>query len=540
MTFLTTLTDTAPSRAGAKAAALSRLQQAGLPVPDSAIIPVNVTDSDLPGAAAQVLAWAEHRAPYGLIARSSAPGEDGVTSSFAGLYDSVITPCAPGQVLAALRQVRASVRAPVVTEYAAARGLSPDDDLAVLVQPVLRPVAAGVLAAQVTSGRCVHWRIEAVRGLAEQLVSGAQTGEIHCGRGAAVESVATCVQPLIHLPGTAQELDLPPGEWITVSAAAGAAPARAKVAGSSCGVMHLRAPAEWADVPVLTPRGREELLDLAARAAQALGLEQIDMEWAATVDGPTVLQGRPLTQPIRDVARREPPTGGWAGLAAVAGIATGPAVRLGPDPAPEGAVLICGALGPEAATALLRSPAAVVSTTGGPLSHTAIIARELGIPCVTNVPEAADIAAGTVIEVDGTAGTVRPAPFIPSPRQEDEPVSYRDAAVLTTRIPDARADDGRVATLLLHDPDCADLGVLVRAVTTASDASGSLGILLPDGPPPSSVLLPEHPGLELRTAGGLALLWPQSVGDLPRRVIALDAEGRVIFARPLHTTRSSA
>ncbi|WP_411146546.1 DegT/DnrJ/EryC1/StrS family aminotransferase, partial [Streptomyces sp. x-80] len=42
-----------------------------------------------------------------------------------------------------------------------------------------------------------------------------------------------------------------------------------------------------------------------------------------------------------------------------------PAVHLGPDPAPEGAVLICGALGPEAAAALLRGPAAVVSTTGG-------------------------------------------------------------------------------------------------------------------------------------------------------------------------------
>jgi pyruvate,water dikinase len=181
-----------------------------------------------------------------------------------------------------------------------------------------------------------------------------------------------------------------------------------------------------------------------------------------------------------------------------------------------------------------------VSTTGGPLSHTAIIARELGIPCVTNVPEAADIAAGMVIDVDGTAGTVRPALSVPSPRQEDGPVSYRDAAVLTTCIPDARTDDGRAATLLLHDPNCADLGVLVRAVTTTSDTTGPLGILLPDGTPPSSVLFPEHPGLELRTAGGLALLWPQPAGDLPRRVIALDADDRVIFERPLHTTRSSA
>lgn len=85
-----------------------------------------------------MLAWAEQLAPYGLIARSSAPGEGGTTASFAGLYDSVITPRTPGRVLAAILQVRACVHAPTVTAYAAARGLRPDDELAVLVQPVRR------------------------------------------------------------------------------------------------------------------------------------------------------------------------------------------------------------------------------------------------------------------------------------------------------------------------------------------------------------------------------------------------------------------
>ncbi|MDJ0372469.1 PEP/pyruvate-binding domain-containing protein [Streptomyces sp. H10-C2] len=538
MTILTGLTACAPSHAGAKAAVLGRLQSSGLPVPDSVVIPVGVADRDLPGAAGQVLAWAQHRAPYGVIARSSAPGEDGVTSSFAGLYDSVVAPCTAGQVLAALRQVRASARAPVVAEYAAARGLRPDDELAVLVQPVLRPAAAGVLAAQVADGRCARWRIEAVRGLAEQLVSGVLTGETHCGRGPVTESVARSGQPFIHLPGTSQELDLPPGEWITVPAA-GTAAARAKVAGSASGVVHLRTPAEWADTPVLAEQQREELLDLAARAAQALGLEQIDMEWAVTDEGPVVVQARPLTQPIRDAAPPEPPAGGWAGLAGVAGIATGPAARLGPDPAPDGAVLLCGALGPEAAAALLRGPAAVVSSTGGPLSHTAIIARELGIPCVTNVPEAVTrIPAGMVIEVDGTAGTVRPAPTVPSPRWESGPESYSDAAVLTNRIPDTRPVDGRAATLVLHDPHSADLGVLVRAVTTASLSAAPLGILLPDGVPPCPVLITRYPGFVLRTVHGLALLWPQPTGALPRRVVTLDSDNNVIFERPLNRSAS--
>ncbi|MEU8759526.1 PEP/pyruvate-binding domain-containing protein [Streptomyces sp. NPDC048659] len=531
MSILIPLTGCTPSRAGAKAAALARLQHAGLPVPDSVVVPTGVTDGALAGAVGQVLAWAERRAPYGLIARSSAPGEDGATASFAGLYSSVITPCTTPQVLAALREVRASASTPVVTQYAAARGLTPDGELAVLIQPVLRPALAGVLAAVVHDGLCVSWRIEAVRGLAEQLVNGTQTGEIHIGRGPVTDSVACSSQAFLHLPGTQEEFDLPPGEWITAPNA-GRGPARAKVAGSAAGVLQLRTPREWVKEPVLLPGQREELLSLAAGAAQALRLEQIDIEWAITAQGPMVLQARPLTQPISAAAAPQPPAGGWAGLPAVTGTATGPAAHLGAATPPDGAVLICRALGPEAAAALLGGPAAVVSTTGGPLSHTAIIARELGIPCVTNVREALDqIPEGIVLEVDGSAGTVRPAPAIPAPRKETGPVSYDDAAVVTTLIPPIHAADGRRATLVLHDPRSADLDVLVRAVTAASESTEPLGILLPDGVPPSPVLVPQHPGFDFRYTNGLPVLWPKGVGDMPRRVVALDVDSHVIFER---------
>ncbi|TWV34737.1 hypothetical protein FRZ03_28135 [Streptomyces misionensis] len=364
----------------------------------------------------EVLTWAECRAPSGLIARSSAPGEDGATASFAGLYTSVVTPCTAGRVLEALREVRASASSPVVAQYAAARGLAPDGELAVLVQPVLRPALAGVLAAVVRAGACVGWRIEAVRGLAGPLVSGTQTGEIHIGRGPVTDSVVPSSQAFLPLPGTREELELPPGEW-TTAPTTGRAMLRAKIAGSCAGVLHLRTPAEWAKQQVLLPDQREDLLHLAVGAAQALSLEQIDIEWAITTDGPTVLQARPLARPVKDATASTPPAGGWGGLAAVPGIATGsPAARLGPETPPEGAVLICRALGLEAAAALLGGPAAVVSTTGGPLSHTAIIARELGIPCVTNVPAALDqIPEGMVLEVDGPSA--RPPPSLPHARR---------------------------------------------------------------------------------------------------------------------------
>ncbi|HUO39446.1 MAG TPA: putative PEP-binding protein [Mycobacterium sp.] len=52
----------------------------------------------------------------------------------------------------------------------------------------------------------------------------------------------------------------------------------------------------------------------------------------------------------------------------------------------------------------------LATTLGGPTSHTAIIARQLGIPCVVAVAGLDEVPAGTVVMVDGTSGTVTVAP----------------------------------------------------------------------------------------------------------------------------------
>ena len=49
---------------------------------------------------------------------------------------------------------------------------------------------------------------------------------------------------------------------------------------------------------------------------------------------------------------------------------------------------------------------AIVTERGGPTSHTAILARGLGIPAIVAVAGVAELADGTVVAVDGTAGTV--------------------------------------------------------------------------------------------------------------------------------------
>ncbi|QAY63605.1 phosphoenolpyruvate--protein phosphotransferase [Xylanimonas allomyrinae] len=77
-----------------------------------------------------------------------------------------------------------------------------------------------------------------------------------------------------------------------------------------------------------------------------------------------------------------------------------------PDPGSP-FVLVAVDLAP-ADTALLdpETVLALVTSEGGPTSHTAILARSLGIPAVVAVAGAASLVDGQVVLVDGTAGTV--------------------------------------------------------------------------------------------------------------------------------------
>jgi phosphotransferase system enzyme I (PtsI) len=53
---------------------------------------------------------------------------------------------------------------------------------------------------------------------------------------------------------------------------------------------------------------------------------------------------------------------------------------------------------------------ALVTEKGGPTSHTAIIARQLGLPCVVGVRDLLEVSAGSDVLVDGGAGTIEVSP----------------------------------------------------------------------------------------------------------------------------------
>jgi pyruvate,water dikinase len=98
------------------------------------------------------------------------------------------------------------------------------------------------------------------------------------------------------------------------------------------------------------------------------------------------------------------------GLAASRGVYEGPARRVaGPgefDRITQGDVLVTESTS-EAFNILLPLLGAIVTDSGGLLSHSAIVAREYGIPGVVGTREATDrIADGTRVRVDGDAGEV--------------------------------------------------------------------------------------------------------------------------------------
>ncbi|MEJ1090888.1 phosphoenolpyruvate--protein phosphotransferase [Microbacterium istanbulense] len=93
---------------------------------------------------------------------------------------------------------------------------------------------------------------------------------------------------------------------------------------------------------------------------------------------------------------------------------------------------------------------ALVTEQGGPTSHTAIIARSLGIPAVVGAEGTTGIAVGEVVLVDGGRGTIEVAP---SP----ERIAEAEAASVEVGFDgDGRLADGRAFPLLANVGGAAD------------------------------------------------------------------------------------
>lgn len=129
----------------------------------------------------------------------------------------------------------------------------------------------------------------------------------------------------------------------------------------------------------------------------------------ASFDLPQTWDGVP--EPLRRNATGESAPDGniLTGLGASHGVVEG-VVRLVTDPGEadldDGEILVCDTSDPSW-SALFLVAAAVIVDVGGPLSHGAIVARELGIPAVINTRHAMrTLHDGDMVRVDGGAGVV--------------------------------------------------------------------------------------------------------------------------------------
>ncbi|MDH2427871.1 phosphoenolpyruvate--protein phosphotransferase [Sphaerisporangium sp. TRM90804] len=140
-----------------------------------------------------------------------------------------------------------------------------------------------------------------------------------------------------------------------------------------------------------------------------------------------------------------------------------------PGDASEPYVLVARDLAP-ADTALLTKEvvAAFVTEQGGPTSHTAIIARALGVPAVVACAGATIIVNGTPVLVDGTTGMVA---LVPS--EEEVSAALRSArdreSVLTSATGPGATADGHPVALLAN---VGGPGDLADAVSRGAEGVG--------------------------------------------------------------------
>lgn len=150
---------------------------------------------------------------------------------------------------------------------------------------------------------------------------------------------------------------------------------------------------------------------------------------------------------------------------------------IDPTPAPSGeGILVAHDLDP-AETAQLDAATVhgIVTAGGGPTSHSAILARALGIPAVVAAgPGVLDLDEGTTILVDGTTGRIvvdpEPAAVADARARQERERRQREAAAAAASSP-AVTRDGHTVEV------AANIGSVADAATAVASGADGVGLL---------------------------------------------------------------
>lgn len=365
----------------------------------------------------QVLAAYDRLGTNTVVAvRSSATGEDGRDASFAGMNKTITNVSGPEDVVDAVMRCWKSLFSPRVITYRKSRGFVAAPEMAVAVQQMLAPDEAGVaFTADPSTGERDRIVIEAAFGQGEVVVSGSVQPDTYVVDKDTMKVLDRTIgfKPFKIVRG-------PDGHDL---------------------VVNLRP--QDAETPVLDDPSVENVARLAIAAEKHYGYPQ-DIEWAIEAGVTWLVQARPITTleaggNVHEAAGTEEVL--LRGLPAAPGMASG-AVRVLRDPEQGAAlrdreILVAPMTNPDWLPTIRRA-AGLITETGGMTCHAAIVARELGVPCIVGARLATErLADGTQVTMDGANGEVRRGslPAVVTVKETERPTGIQRGAVVTgTRI----------------------------------------------------------------------------------------------------------
>lgn len=161
-----------PAQFGGKAAALAIALGHELPVPDGFALDFACADDVARGGGLEALSAIWEALGPGLAVRSSAIGEDGAATSFAGQHLSVLAVQTFERLVEAVRAVHASAHTAAALAYRTRLGISGPPRMGVVVQRLVAAEVAGVLFTRNPVTGADERVVEAAWGLGEVVVSG--------------------------------------------------------------------------------------------------------------------------------------------------------------------------------------------------------------------------------------------------------------------------------------------------------------------------------------------------------------------------------
>jgi pyruvate,water dikinase len=329
---------------------------------------------------------------YPLVAvRSSATAEDLPTASFAGQQDTYLNVSEPESLLLSVKKCWSSLFTPRALAYRVSKHFEHDKvKLAVVVQRMVNSDISGIMFTIDPNSELPHIIIEAGYGLGEALVGGKVTPD-------------TYVVDKFHSKILNRRISNQTWKLIR---------------GESGECMRKDVPGDLAKQQKMTDEQILHLAEIGNQIEMHYG-KPMDIEWAIEEGEMYVVQARPVTTLSNGNGNKEAKkedkleasrTILIKGLGASPGKACGPVriydENMSLDVVRQGDVLVTQMTTPDMVPAMTRA-IAIVTDEGGMTCHAAIVARELGIPCIVGANNATQVLKdGMGVTVHGQMGVV--------------------------------------------------------------------------------------------------------------------------------------